>query len=334
LGDQRKTLMQVSVLIPVYNAAPFVRQAVESALAQSETAEVILVEDGSPDDSWEVCQKLAAEYPKVHLYRHPDGRNHGAGATRNLAIRESSCKYIAFLDADDYFLPDRFTTARQLFEFNPDIDGVYEAIAMHIENAAGALRWRAAERSQDQLHTMTKRVLPEALFNTLILGGSGDFSIDGLVLKREVIEKSGYMDDDLPLHQDTAFIYKVAGVARLVSGNLDQPVTRWRVHDHNRISAPRPKSLSYKMKLKFWYTLWKWSLTHISQEQQRLLLNALIDDARYRSRFDKPFSKRLYGLQKRVQLLLLLLDYPALIFRVAFWEAFFKIRPVRWFKGK
>ena len=50
---------KVSVIIPVYNAAPFVRQAVESALAQPETAEVVLVEDNSPDNSLEICQQLA-----------------------------------------------------------------------------------------------------------------------------------------------------------------------------------------------------------------------------------------------------------------------------------
>ena len=51
--------MQVSVVTPVYNAAPFIAEAIESALMQPETAEVVLVEDGSPDDSLRVCQELA-----------------------------------------------------------------------------------------------------------------------------------------------------------------------------------------------------------------------------------------------------------------------------------
>ena len=324
---------QVSVIIPVYNAADYVRQAVESALAQPETTEVILVEDGSPDDSLDVCQQLAAEYPKVHLHRHPDGKNHGAGATRNLAIRKSSCEYIAFLDADDYFLPGRFVNAQRLFETHVDIDGVYEAIAMHIENEAGAQRWLAAGRSQQRLITMTKHVLPEELFETLVLGGNGGFHIDGLILKRKVIEKTGYMDEDLPLHQDSALIFKVAGVAKLMPGSLEEPVVRLRVHDHNRISAPRPKSAVYTMKLKFWYTMWTWSRTHLGLERQNLLLQALIDDARYKSRFNTPFPKRLYGLQKRVQLLLLPFDYPAALKEQAFWGAFFMIQPKRWFRN-
>jgi glycosyltransferase involved in cell wall biosynthesis len=103
--------LRVDVIVPVYNAADYVRKAVESALARPETVEVILVEDGSTDESLAVCQELAAEYPTVRLYRHPNGENRGAGASRNLAISESTRGHIAFLDAD-YFLPCRFSGAR------------------------------------------------------------------------------------------------------------------------------------------------------------------------------------------------------------------------------
>ena len=65
--------MNISVIIPVYNAAKFVEEAVESALAQPETSEVILVEDGSPDNSFEVCRALTEKYPKVTLMQHPGG---------------------------------------------------------------------------------------------------------------------------------------------------------------------------------------------------------------------------------------------------------------------
>ncbi|GAF72464.1 unnamed protein product, partial [marine sediment metagenome] len=100
--------MDVSVIIPVYNAERFVREAVESALAQEETAEIILVEDGSPDNCWDICQLLAVQHAKITAIRHADRKNHGAGASRNLGIRNSHCEYVAFLDADDLYLPNRF----------------------------------------------------------------------------------------------------------------------------------------------------------------------------------------------------------------------------------
>src|SRR5210317_669111 len=96
--------MDISVVIPVFNAERYVESAVESALRQSETAEVILVEDNSPDNALEICQRLEAQDPRVRLFRHGDGKNHGAGESRNLGIRNARCDYIAFLDADDYYV--------------------------------------------------------------------------------------------------------------------------------------------------------------------------------------------------------------------------------------
>ncbi|MCK4807015.1 MAG: glycosyltransferase family 2 protein [Candidatus Aegiribacteria sp.] len=104
--------MKISVVIPVYNAGQFVRSAVVSALNQAETAEVIRAEDNSTDDSLRVCRSLEKEYHNVLLIRHPDGEDHGAGATRNLGVRNATIEYLAFLDADDFYLVDRFKVAK------------------------------------------------------------------------------------------------------------------------------------------------------------------------------------------------------------------------------
>src|SRR5664280_852453 len=137
--------MLVSVIVPVYNAEKFVHDAVASALQQPETGEVILVEDGSTDGSLRVCKELAEKYEKVFLYQHPDGINLGAGTSRNLGIQESNCEYIAFLDADDLYLPGRFSSAREIFKTEPSIDGVYEALGEYVENEAARERWLASK---------------------------------------------------------------------------------------------------------------------------------------------------------------------------------------------
>jgi len=67
--------MKVSVIIPVYNAEKFVRNAVASALFHEEVKEIILVEDNSPDNALAVCQELALENDRVRLYQHPGGIN-------------------------------------------------------------------------------------------------------------------------------------------------------------------------------------------------------------------------------------------------------------------
>jgi len=170
---------------------------------------------------------------------------------------------------------------------------------------------------------MTKRVPPEELFAALVNGGSGNFSIIGLVVRRSIFEKTGYFDEDLRLHQDIAFIVKAAAVSRLAPGKLDEPVTMRRVHDHNRISAPRPKKQIYEMKLKYWYTVWTWSRSHLGKEKQDIILHEFIRYAGNSSRFYRSYSGLFHHQQKRIQLLLLLSKYPEIGFESLFWRSFF-----------
>ena len=150
--------IQISIIIPVFNAAAYVAQAVESALAQPETAEVILVEDNSIDRSLEVCQDLAARHENVHLLRHPGGINRGAGPSRNLGMKESRCPYIAFLDADDYYLPGRFSVPAQLFAEDSACDGVYEAVGIHFEDESARQRWQESNMAHVRLTTLNHRI--------------------------------------------------------------------------------------------------------------------------------------------------------------------------------
>ena len=101
-------MLQISVIIPVYNAEKFIRRAVESAVILDVVKEIILVEDNSPDNALTICRKLEREYSKVLVFQHPDGQNRGAAASRNLGIIKASCELIAFLDADDFYLSNRF----------------------------------------------------------------------------------------------------------------------------------------------------------------------------------------------------------------------------------
>jgi len=93
----------VSVIIPLHNAEPFVGSAVRSVLEQTwPDLEVILVDDGSTDGSLEQCKALTD--PRIRLIRQP---KRGASAARNLGIRAARGRYLAFLDADDCWKPDK-----------------------------------------------------------------------------------------------------------------------------------------------------------------------------------------------------------------------------------
>jgi glycosyltransferase involved in cell wall biosynthesis len=97
----------VSVTIPFFNAERFLRETIESVLAQRyATWELLLVDDGSSDGSSTIAQSYAALHPdKIFYLEHAGHRNLGLPAARNLGARHSRGEFLAFLDADDIWLP-------------------------------------------------------------------------------------------------------------------------------------------------------------------------------------------------------------------------------------
>ena len=265
--------MKISVVIPVYNAERYVRSAVESALAQPEVAEIVLIEDGSPDDSLAVCEQLARESIKVKLYRHPNRNNLGAGPTRTLGIQKSQQEWIAFLDADDFYLANRFTHATYILDKQPDVDGVYSAIGVHFETEVLQAKW--INQNKPMLTTIEQPVAPEDLFEWLVKGNGGYFHGDGLLVNRRLLEKVGAFDD-LRLHQDFAMWVKLSAMGRLMGVQLDTPVAMRRVHEDNRISAERSRVEQATIYRMMWEVLWLWGLEHLSSDKHELLFGALM----------------------------------------------------------
>ena len=98
----------ISVIIPVYNGEQFIEKAISSAIMQPEVAEVIVINDGSTDNTQEIIKNLQLESSKIKIYQHKNNENKGRSASRNLGVKKAFSKYLAFLDADDYYLKDRF----------------------------------------------------------------------------------------------------------------------------------------------------------------------------------------------------------------------------------
>jgi glycosyltransferase involved in cell wall biosynthesis len=319
--------MQISVIIPVYNAAEFVEQAVKSALDQPEVAEVLLIEDRSPDNSLAVCQTLAEKYPQVQLYQHPNGENRGAGASRNLGILRSTSPYIAFLDADDYYLPGRFAAARQCFEQNPTADGVYDAVGTYFQDETVRQQWETAKpgAGTSELITITAPVPPERLFEALMYRKSGYFHGNGLVVKRSVFDKTGLFDEHLRLHQDTAMWMKITGKARLVAGQINTPVAMRRAHKANRY-APGwpPRAEKARSRIVMWNTMWDWSRKNLPWSRQKLVLIRLARQVIEVYSDDQPLQR---NLRSAMRLVGFVLEHPqAIILKDYWWLLFIHLR--------
>jgi glycosyltransferase involved in cell wall biosynthesis len=121
-----KRATTVSVIIPCYGQAHFLGEAIESVLAQSHPTEIIIVDDGSPDNTAEV----SARYPQVQYIRQ---QNKGLAEARNSGFRTASGEYVVFLDADDRLTPNAIEAHLRCFAEHPyaqlvvgDIDHIAE----------------------------------------------------------------------------------------------------------------------------------------------------------------------------------------------------------------
>lgn len=232
---------RVSVIIPVYNEQRYVEQAVQSALMQPQTHEVLVVDDGSTDRSPEICRRISERDPRVRVLSHPNGCNRGRGASRNLGIVHAACDYVAFLDADDYYLPRRFRACSEAFAEDPDIDGVYHATELRFDSAAAKNIWKDIPvlRRKDRVITIKGTVGPEDLLGALVAGDYGFFSTDAITVKRSLFQRSGLFDESLTIYEDTALWLKMAVVGRLVPGSVEAPVAVYRVRESSTLLNAR-----------------------------------------------------------------------------------------------
>jgi len=117
----------VSVIIPVYNCERYLAEAIESVLSQTyRSVEVIVVDDGSTDASASVAQQFI---PPVRYYYQP---NSGPSAARNRGVDLSKGDFLAFLDSDDVWTPDKLKIQMATFEDNPKIEAVFGHVQQFI----------------------------------------------------------------------------------------------------------------------------------------------------------------------------------------------------------
>ena len=103
--------MLLSVIVPVYNVEQYLSKCIDSILNQEfKDFELILIDDGSSDNSGKICDEYVIHNDKVKVYHQINGR---VSSARNKGLNEAQGDYICFIDADDYILPNYFTFINQ-----------------------------------------------------------------------------------------------------------------------------------------------------------------------------------------------------------------------------
>lgn len=294
--------MNVSVIIPVYNAADYVGEAVQSALAQPQVLEVLLAEDGSTDDSLAVCRALSEGQSRVKLIEPPEGRNGGASVARNRAVAHARGEVVAFLDADDRYLPGRFDVALDLLAREPQTDGVYEALEAFFMNEEARREW--FRRNPSPLTTLRPAVTSDALLGVLLKDPSrGHFHLDGLTVRRAVFDAVGQFKEGLPLAEDTHWCLRLAALACLQPGRLDVPVAERRLHGENTIMGPI-YARRRRIRLKMWQDLFRWArCSNLPADTIMLFAEAYLCAARVGGERRDPFSRAAIRMVARAEVL-------------------------------
>ena len=217
------------------------------------------MEDGSPDDCLALCRRIEASDSRVRVFQHEGGVNKGAPASRNLGMRMATSPYVAFLDADDRFLPERFTKDAQIFAQHPDADGVYNAIGVYYHDDEG--RRRFDEQFGSTLTTVRKVLLPKELFPAMVgvsgLLDIGHFHLDGLTVRRTALERMPQlMREDLVIGEDTEFTIRLSFYSNLYPGGLDTPVALRGVHAENRVTRDPHRNFT---RLRLYTALSEWA---------------------------------------------------------------------------
>jgi hypothetical protein len=193
------------------NAEKFIQEAIESVFAQTYDGwELLLVDDGSTDGSSDIALQHARQNPeRVHYLEHDGHQNRGMSASRNLGIRHATGEYIAFLDADDVWLPVKLEQQVTILDSQPEAGMLY----------GNTLYWYSwTDNPEDvqrdympslgiQLNTLVK---PPTLLPLFLLGKAAPPCTCSALVRRELIERVGGFEEKFRgMFEDQVFFAKL-----------------------------------------------------------------------------------------------------------------------------
>lgn len=205
---------EVSVIIPAYNAEAYLAETIESARAQTfRSFEILVIDDGSSDNSADVAERFT---PQVRVLRKKNG---GPASARNLGIRESSGKYIAFLDSDDLWMPDKLARQVAYFESHPAVGLLYgEALMFRIVDGEKRLEGKIGYTGEASLRLLLY----------------GDFIPNSTVMiRRECIDRVGLLNESRDLIAVEDYEYWMRIAKEFPIAGMPEPLAWYRLRDGN-----------------------------------------------------------------------------------------------------
>ncbi len=202
----------ISILTGIYNCADTLEEAVDSILAQTYTNwELILCEDGSKDNTYEVAKSLADKYPdKIRLLRND--RNYGLNRTLNNCLAAAKGKYIARMDGDDLSVPDRLEKEVVFLENHPEFAIVSSPMIYYDENG----EWGRGSS------------LPEPTLKDFALRAPVFCHAPCMILRDAIQSVGGYTEEKVYLRFEDCNLWYKLYAAGYRGANLQEPLYKMR----------------------------------------------------------------------------------------------------------
>ncbi|MCG5495340.1 glycosyltransferase family 2 protein [Ectothiorhodospira variabilis] len=217
-------------MIPAYNAEAYILDAIDSVIAQDYPAkEIIVVNDGSTDRTLTVLRK---HHPSVKII---DKANGGAASARNVGIAEANGSYVAFLDADDIWLPHKLTTQVSHLEANPQVSLVCSGFQIQTDCETSVFPVNdAMVRPESTLKHMSGWIYHQLLLDCHVWTST-------VVARRDLVARIGQFDEELRLGQDYDYWLRASRLTAI--DMLQGPFARYRKHSES--ATARGSNISY-----------------------------------------------------------------------------------------
>jgi glycosyltransferase involved in cell wall biosynthesis len=211
------SMPELSVVMPAYNAAPYIRESIDSVLAAvGDDTEIVVVDDGSTDETPRI---LAGYGDRIRVVA---GEHAGLSAARNRCLEHATGRWVAFHDADDVVAPGRFASLRRVLAAHPGAHGVFGNGA-RLDDASVSVVPAPLARA-----CAGRRLTARDLFDGYPV------YFQAAVIAREAFRAAGPFDAGLPVQPDIEYGYRLfTGFTILF---VDEVVFRYRVHDTNMSS--------------------------------------------------------------------------------------------------
>lgn len=202
----------ISVIIPTYNCAGYLPEAIESVLAQTfKDYELIVVDDGSTDETGQVVQRYG---DKVNYLCQ---ENRGPGAAKNLGIHTSRGALIATLDADDMWRPEKLAIQYEYMSSHPEVGLVYSDASSFDENGIRTIAYNKKYR----------RVFQGRVFDKLIL--KNFIASITIMVRKECLDRVGLFPENFMISEDWHLWLRIAREYQI--GYIDQPLAMYRLQE-------------------------------------------------------------------------------------------------------